>query len=180
MLTGIIERIATVRMLVLLVLLAALFPAVLFPAAGIGEGRPLDLYFSYSPDQVYRYLDGLGPKGRMAYTRMELTTDLLFPVVYSLALMVALVIVARRICPATSWLQQLRFFPMLIVIADWGENLSLARVIHAYPDQPDALVTTASLFTSLKWVSLALAVIALVVLGALTVASHYGARSARH
>jgi hypothetical protein len=168
------------RVLVLLMLLAALFPAVLFPAAGIGEGRPLDLYFSYSPDQVYRYLGELGAKGRMAYARMELTWDLLFPVVYSLALMVALVIAAHSILPAASRLQYLRFFPALAVFADWGENLSLARVIHAYPDQPDALVTTASLFTSLKWVSLALAVIALVVLGALTVASHYGARSARH
>ena len=167
------------RVLVLLVLLAALFPAVLFPAAGIGEGRPPDLYFSYSPDQVYRYLDELGAKGRMAYARMELTTDLLFPVVYSLALTVALVIAARSIRLATSWLQLLRFFPMLIVIADWGENLSLARVIHAYPDQPDALVAMASLFTSLKWISLALAVIALVALGAMTVASHYWARSAR-
>jgi len=162
MLTGIIERLATVRVLVLLVLLAALFPAVLFPAAGIGEGRPLDLYFSYSPGQVYRYLDGLGAKGRMAYARTELTTDLLFPVVYSLALTVALVIAARSIRPASSRLQQLRFFPMLIVIADWGENLSLARVIHAYPDQPDALVAMASLFTSIKWTSLALVVMMLV------------------
>ncbi|MGB5605052.1 MAG: hypothetical protein WBN51_00925, partial [Gammaproteobacteria bacterium] len=56
----IIDRIATVRVLVLLILLTALFPAVLFPAAGIGNDKPLDLYFSYSPDQVYGYIGGLG------------------------------------------------------------------------------------------------------------------------
>ena len=49
-LTGMIERIATVRVLVLLTLLSTLFPTVIFPAADIGDDRPLDLYFSYSPD----------------------------------------------------------------------------------------------------------------------------------
>ena len=112
-------------MLVLLTLLSILFPTVLFPAAGIGDDTPLDLYFSYSPDQVYKYLSGLGAKGRIAYAKMELTTDLLFPVVYSLALTVALVIGARRILPSDSRLQYLLFFPLLIVIADWCENLSL-------------------------------------------------------
>ena len=165
----IIDRIATVRVLVILTLLSALFPAVLFPATGIGDGKPLDLYLSYSPDQAYEYLSGLGAKGRMAYARMELTTDLLFPVVYSLALTVALVIAARRVLPPDSRLQYLRFFPLLIVIADWGENLSLVVVIRGFPDQLDAIATAASLFTSLKWTFLILAVMTLFTVGALAV-----------
>ena len=172
-LTGFIERLATVRVLLVLTLLSALFPAVLFPAAGIGNDRPLDLYFSYSPDQAYEYLSGLGAKGRSAYARMELTTDLLFPVVYSLALIVALVMTARRALPPESRLQYLRFFPLLIVIADWCENLSLAAVIHAYPDQLDAVVTAASLFTSLKWVLLSLTVMMLFVASVLAVAMQF-------
>lgn len=156
-------------MLVLLTLLSVLFPAVLFPTAGIGDSKPLDLYLSYSPDQVYEYLGGLGAKGRIAYARMGLTTDLLFPVVYSLALTVALVMAARRVLPPGSRLQYLRFFPLLIVIADWCENLSLAVVIHAFPDQLDAIVTAASLFTSLKWTFLILTVTTLVTVGAMAV-----------
>ena len=175
-LVGLIERIATVRMLLILTLISILFPAVLFPAAGIGTDRPLDLYFSYSPDQVYDYLDGLGEKGRSAYAKMELTTDLLFPVVYSLALTVALVMAARRVLPADSRLQYLRFFPFLIVIADWFENLGLAAVIHAYPDQRDTIVIAASLFTSLKWVFLTLTVMMLLVVGTLTVAMRFRSR----
>jgi len=150
-----------------LVLLSTLFPAVLFPAAGIGDDTPLDLYLCYSPDQAYEYLGGLGAKGRAAYAKMELTTDLLFPVVYSLALTVALVIGARRILSSDSRLQYLRFFPLLIVIADWSENLSLAVVIHAFPDRLDAIATAASLFTSLKWTFLILVVMTLFIAGAL-------------
>ncbi len=174
-----IDRIATVRVLVLLILLATLFPAVLFPAAGIGDNRPLDLYLSYSPDQVYEYLGALGAKGRAAYARMELTTDLLFPVVYSLALTVALLIGARRMLPPNSRLQHLRFFPLLIVIADWCENLCLAVVTHAYPDRLDTLATAASLFTSLKWTFLVLVVMTLVTVAALAIIRQCRDRSAR-
>lgn len=45
-LSGLIERIATVRMLRVLMLLSALFPAVLSPAAGIGYDAPRDRYCS--------------------------------------------------------------------------------------------------------------------------------------
>jgi hypothetical protein len=175
-LTGHIERIATIRVLVLLTLLSVLFPVFLFPDAGIGGDTPLDLYMSYSPVQVYEYLDGLGASGRSAYARMELTTDLLFPVVYSLALTVALVMAARKVLPPDSRLRYLCFFPWLIMIADWCENLSLAAVIHAYPDQLDMVVTAASLFTSIKWGFLTLTVIMLLVAAALSVAMRFRGR----
>ena len=171
-----IDRIANVRVLVVLTLLSAVFPAVLFPAAGIGNDRPLDLYFSYSPDQAYEYLSGLGAKSRSAYARMELTTDLLFPVVYSLALTVALVMAARRVLPADSRLRYLSLFPFLIVIADWCENLSLVTVIHAYPEQRDTIVTAASLFTSIKWNFLIIVVITLFTVGTLAVTKQFRER----
>lgn len=165
----IIDRIATVRVLVALTLLSTLFPAVLFPAAGIGDGKPLDLYLSYSPDQAYEYLSGLGAKGRIAYAKMELTTDLLFSLVYSLALTVALVVTARRVLLPVSRFRYLRFFPLLIVIADWGENLSLTVVIQAFPDRLDVIAMVASLFTSLKWAFLVLTVMMLFIAGVLAV-----------
>lgn len=175
-LTGLIERIATIRLLLLLMLLSILFPVFIFPAAGIGGDTPLDLYMSYSPGQVYEYLGGLGASGRSAYAKMELTTDLLFPVVYSLALTVALVMAARRLLPPDSRLRYVYLFPWLIMIADWCENLSLVAVIHAYPDQLDTVVMAASLFTSVKWGFLALTVIMLLVAGAMLVAMRFRSR----
>jgi hypothetical protein len=164
-----IDHIATIHVLVLLILLSMLFPTVFFPAAGIGDDAPLDLYLSYSPGQAYEYLGGLGAKGRIAYAKMELTTDLLFPVVYSMALIVALAMSTQRIFPPDSRLQYLRFFPLLIVIADWGENLSLAVMIYTFPDQLEVLATAASLFTSLKWTFFMLVIMGLVTVVALTV-----------
>ena len=164
-----IDHIATIHVLVVLMLLSMLFPTVFFPAAGIGDDPPLDLYLSYSPDQAYEYLGRLGAEGRIAYAKVELTTDLLFPVVYSMALIVALVMAARRILPPDSRLQYLRFLPLLIVMADWGENLCLAVVIDAFPDRFEVLATAASLFTSLKWTFLISVIMTLVTLVALAV-----------
>ena len=154
-----IERTASIPVLVLLVLLSILFPAVLFPAHGIGDIKPLDLHFSYSPDQVYEYLAVLGAKGRGDYTRMLLTSDLAFPVVYSMALSIALMIVLRKLLPLAS--VYLCLFPFTIVIADWFENLCLVMVTREFPEQADIIASYASSFTSLKWVLIVLTVLIL-------------------
>ena len=154
-----IERTASIPVLALLVLLSILFPAVLFPAHGIGDIKPLDLYFSYSPDQVYEYLAALGAKGRGAYTRMLLTSDLAFPVVYSMALSVALMLVLRKPLPLAN--MYLCLFPFMIVIADWFENLSIVMVTRKFPERADTIASYASSFTSLKWTLIVLTVLIL-------------------
>lgn len=161
--TRFVERIASVPVLVVLVLLALLFPVVLFPAHGIGDLRPLDLYFFYSPDQVHEHLAALGAEGRGAYISMALTSDLVFPVVYSMALSVALMLVLRKLLPPISRFRYLCLFPFLIVMADWCENLGLAMVTRAFPEQVDAIVHAASSFTSLKWMLIAVTVLMLLV-----------------
>ena len=165
-----IERTASIPVLALLVLLSILFPAVLFPAHGIGDIKPLDLHFSYSPDQAYEYLAALGAKGRDAYTRMLLTSDLAFPVVYSLALSVALMLVLRKPLPPAN--MYLCLFPYMIVIADWFENLSLVMVARKFPERADATVSYASSFTSLKWTLIVLTVLILLTSAAFRVSRH--------
>ena len=154
-----IERTASIPVLALLVLLSILFPAVLFPAHGIDDLKPLDLHFSYSPDQVYEHLAALGAKGRGAYTRMLLTSDMAFPVIYAMTLSVALMLVLRKPLPLAN--MYLCLFPFMIVIADWFENLSLVMVIRKFPQRADVIASYASSFTAVKWTLIALTVIIL-------------------
>lgn len=135
----------------LLTLLSVLFPAVLFPAHGVGDIKLLDLHFSYSPDQVYEHLAALGVEGRSAHTGMALISDLAFPVIYSLALSVMLMLVLCQLFPPASRFRYLCIFPFLIVISDWCENLSLAWVTRTFPERADPIVNLASSLTSLKW-----------------------------
>ena len=148
-------------MLVVLTLVSVLFPVVLFPLHGIGDIKLLDLYFSYNADQVYNHLAALGAEGRSSYARMALTSDLAFPVSYSLTLSIALMLVLRKLFPSVSRFRYLCLFPFLIVIIDWCENLSLAFVTRAFPVRTDAIISSASFFTSLKWSLVVLTVLLL-------------------
>lgn len=156
-----IEHISSIATLVKLTLVSVLFPAILFPLYGLGDVKLLDLHFSYSPNQVYEHLAALGEEGRSAYTYMLLTADLAFPVIYSLALSVALILVMKKLFPPASRFRYLCLFPFLILIIDWCENLILAFVTCAFPESVDWLVISASFFTSLKWTLVALTVLML-------------------
>lgn len=156
-----IECISSIPLLLALTLVSILFPAILFPVYGIGDIKLLDLHFSYSPDQVYEHLTALGEEGRSAYTRMALTSDLAFPVIYSLALSVALMLVLQKLFPPASRFRYLCLFPFLIIIIDWCENLSLAFVTCSFPETVDWVVNSASFFTSLKWTLVVLTVLML-------------------
>jgi hypothetical protein len=159
--TRFVDYISTVPVLVVLTLLALLFPALLFPAHGIGDIRPLDLHFFYSPDQVYAHLAMLGADGRSAYVSMALTSDLVFPVIYAMALSVALMLALRQLLPASSRFRYLCLFPFMTVIADWCENMGLAVVTRTFPGRADGMVRFASAFTSLKWLFIAFTVLLL-------------------
>lgn len=123
----------------------------IFPLHGVGDFRLLDLYFAYGPDQVYENLSMLGADGRSRYRQMALTSDLLFPISYSLALSIAMMLIFRRLLPPDSPIRHLCLFPFLTVAVDWCENLCLAYITHSYPEQPGTLIHLASTFTSLKW-----------------------------
>jgi len=146
-----IERFAGIPSLVVLLAISILFPVVIFPLHGLNDIRLLDLHFLYDPDQVYQHLSMLGAEGRNSYCRMALTSDLLFPVSYSLAMSVALMLVLRKLFLPDSRFRYLCLFPFLIVIIDWCENLSLAFVTYSFPERADTLIGFASVFTSLKW-----------------------------
>jgi hypothetical protein len=163
-----IGRIANLPVLALLTLLSILFPAVLFPLHGLNDIKPLDLYFSYSPDQVYTSLATLGAQGRENYTRMLLTSDMAFPVIYTMALSTALLLVLRKLLPPAG--ASLCLFPFMIVIADWFENLSLVMIMRKFPEQSDTIVALASTFTSMKWVLVILTVFILLAAMAYSVA----------
>ena len=147
----------------MLLAISILFPVVIFPLHGLSDIRLLDLHFSYDPDQVYQHLSMLGAEGRISYRRMALTSDLLFPVSYSLAMSVALMLVLRKLFRPDSRFRYLCLFPFLIVLTDWCENLSLAFVTYSFPERADTLISFASVFTSLKWMLVVSAILMLLV-----------------
>lgn len=138
-------------MFALFSIVSLLFPLVIFPLAGFSDTRPLDLYFCYSTEQAYQILSEMPTDIRHAYARIESSSDLLFPVAYSLTLSIAFIMLLRRCTKDRRW-QRLAVLPLFIIPVDWLENHSITSLLAAYPEQLATVVETASLYTSIKWV----------------------------
>lgn len=125
-------------------------------AATSGRVVPLDLRFAYRPDDVRALFTQLGPEGVDAYARFLLSYDVLYPFTYLLMIGWAIALLARK-APS-----RLILLAPGIVLFDLLENLTIVAMAHLYPAHSDALAIAASLFTSAKWIMVALALGAII------------------
>jgi hypothetical protein len=152
--TGLIQTYAKWRNLVILIVTIILINILLaFTLGQNPEFKPLDLQFCYTPVEAYARVSGYTDYVRSMYVLMELTLDILYPVIYSVALCCALFLFYRR--------PKLAQLPLLLIILDWIENGFIVFILISYPKKRDWLVQMASLFTSLKWTLIAICVILL-------------------
>jgi hypothetical protein len=158
------------RVLLLLVADALMMGYVMPLAGGLlalaanASVMPLDLMFFYTPDQAFAMIEKYGPAGRDLYTKIELTADIIYPVIYTLFYGLLL-----------SWLFQRGFKPdspmqryNVVIVGAWFfdllENIGIVSMLSMYPSQPAALAWLTMIFGSLKWVAF-LVTLALVLFG---------------
>jgi len=145
-----IDSISRPLVLLGLVVLYLVFILVLFPAVG-GElnAAPLDLMFSYTPDQAYARIESYGPQLRYSYAISAMTLDVAYPLVYSVMFSVWLTLMLKsggRLACA------IRMLPFVILLLDLMENTGIVIMLQNYPDRLDRLASITSLATSFKWI----------------------------
>jgi len=112
-----------------------------------------DLSIGYTPHSVYSLLDAFGQSGRDLYLSRILPLDIVFSFCYLLFFAITLSLLLRHLFPARNELQGLIIIPVIGGIADIVENFCFIAVLLAYPDQHPIIITCASVFTKLKFVS---------------------------
>jgi hypothetical protein len=112
---------------------------------------PLDLKFFYTPDQAFTQIASYGEYGRAFYRNIELTADIIYPIVYTLFFSLCITWFFQRAFAAESKLQRLNVVPCGAWLFDLFENLGIATLLTVYPSQPAALAWATAIFTSLKW-----------------------------
>ncbi|MEE9348035.1 MAG: hypothetical protein V3U82_07560 [Robiginitomaculum sp.] len=117
---------------------------------------PLDLLFSYSPEQVYSHFDSYGEAGRASYQRAAIFSDGPYMLVYTAGFMVLIMILAKKLWPARGKMHRLALVPVFPLLFDIGENSAIVAMLRAYPERMDGAAQIASLFSSLKWSSVGL------------------------
>jgi hypothetical protein len=172
-LSGFLHSISPGWVVILALLLFVSFTALVAPAQAelaesyAGDAGSPDLSFIYSTGDIYRFAELYGERGREAYIRARFTFDLAFPAVYTLFLTTALSWLSRRaFSPGSRW-QRANLSPILAMLFDYGENVSVSLVMARYPERTPVIDWLAPAFTFLKWVLVGASFLLLLVLAAM-------------
>jgi len=104
--------------------------------------------------------------GRQLYTTLQIL-DLIFPLGYGISMTLALTGIITRVLPQGHPLEKAVFIPILSMIFDYLENITIATLIASYPNLSPLAVSIASIFTQLKWSCIILALTLLAILAVL-------------
>ncbi len=126
----------------------------------------LDFQSSYTPDGAYNLISSYGQAGRQYYAVVELTLDVVYPIISALFFSLFTVYTFRRIFPLHSWLQWLPLLGFIVMGADYMENACIVTMLLSFPQRLDAVAQAGNLFTvtkfTLSYVELVLMTIGLI------------------
>lgn len=144
---------AAMVLLLLLPFNLFLFPArhTLLTRLSGRENIIIDVWFAYTPQQVYDVLPLYGPTGRLLYAASELSIDVLYPLLYSTLLWMLMAVLFSRLLHAPSRLHRLQKLPILLFCMDILENCGISALLLIYPRQLNWLAWITSGFATLKF-----------------------------
>ena len=125
---------------------------------------PLDLMFFYTPAEAFAMIEKYGPAGRALYMKIELSVDLLYPIIYTLFFGLLISWLFQRAFRPDSKMQIWNVAPVGAWFFDLLENIGIIAMLAMYPSQPVLLAWLTMLLGLLKW-ALAFLSIGLVLVG---------------
>ncbi len=174
-----LSKIANGKTWIALALLYTVFVISVMPSlsrSAESAGGPLDLLFSYPPELVFQKSDALGESGRRSLVWNSMVFDTIYPILYTALFVVSLKILIDRISMRRLWQIMVMLPPLFAFGFDLSENASIIAVIRAYPAEPILVAKSASLFTSLKWISVAVTFVLLTILSFVWLIQRWSAR----
>lgn len=116
------------------------------------SGKPIDLEIpTYSTERAHSMIEGYGEAGREIYQLIELTADIAYPIVYSLAFALLILFLLKKMELGNHWLRWLALIPLVAAFADLGENISIVTMLNQFPVQSDVVAQIAGSFSLVKW-----------------------------
>ena len=157
-LSAMLHRFAKGWLVFILFLLDMFFNIIVMPMAealmkfdGGGPG-PLDLRFFTSPAKMFEIIDQYGEYNRIFYRNVELTADILYPIVYTLFFSLLISWLFQRGFDPASPLQKWNVLPFGAWLFDLLENIGIVTLLSIYPSTPVALALLTTLLTMVKWI----------------------------
>ena len=168
-----VKKLATLRIFLLFFVLTIIVAVVMMgyvnpQILALSGGLPiLDTRPGYTIAEVEHLFTVLGEQGRQLYTTLQVL-DLIFPLGYGISMTLALAGIITRLFPEGHSMEKAILIPILGMIFDYLENITIATLIASYPNLSPLVVSIANIFTLLKWSSMILALTLLAILAILT------------
>ena len=137
------KNILILLMLFLLVNLVAV--PVLYP-----KFQTLDTLTNYTPEKAYNLISSYGNQGRQYYAIIELTLDLIYPLISALLFSLAILYTFRQGFPSFAWTNQLALIPFGVMLADYIENVCVVSMLLSYPRRIPVVAEISNIFTVTK------------------------------
>ena len=145
------------RVIILLIAEALMMFYIMPIAAGImafaanNSVLPIDLMFFFTPDQAFEMMDKYGEAGRSIYLRIELTADIIYPMIYTSFFGLLISWLFQRAFKPESKMQKWNVMPVGAWLFDMLENSGIVSMLLTYPSKPEVLAWITMFFGTLKW-----------------------------
>lgn len=118
---------------------------------GTGLQEPIDLQFFSTPAKLFGMVESYGEYGRPFYRNVELTVDIIYPIIYTLAFGLLISWLFQRGFARDSKMQKLNVMPVGMWLFDLLENLGIVTLLSTFPAQLTAVAWLTTIFTMVKW-----------------------------
>ena len=113
--------------------------------------QTLDTLSSYTPDKAFQLISSYGEQGRQYYAVIEVTLDLVYPLVTALMFSLIVFYTFKRAFPSHSWTLYLSLAPYIALVADYLENVCIVSMLLMYPRESALLAQISNFFTIVKF-----------------------------
>ena len=149
-LLDLLTKLATGKLIIVFILLVYVVNAFVLKAI-YPSFDTLDMQSSYSPERAYQLIDSYGKEGRQYYVLIELTLDLIYPILNALMFSTLTIYLFRRVFMLDSFWQKLPLLGPIVMIVDYLENAGIVTMLLSYPRRLDVVAQAANMFTVAKF-----------------------------
>jgi hypothetical protein len=116
-----------------------------------GGVQPLDLMMFATPEKIFGMIERYGEFGRPFYRNVELTVDIVYPIVYLFFFGLLISWLFQRGFASNSPMRKFNIMPLGAWFFDLLENIFIVTLVSIHPSQPAALAWILILLTTVKW-----------------------------
>ncbi len=118
---------------------------------GQGGVMPLDLMLFATPEKIFGMIERYGEYTRLFYRNVELTVDIVYPIVYLFFFGLLISWLFQRSFSPASRMRKYNIVPLGAWFVDLIENIVIVTLLSIFPSQPAGLAWILILLTTIKW-----------------------------